>query len=222
MTAFVLVHGAGVGSWVWKKSRHLLWAAGHEVYTPSLTGLGERVHLMRPDINLSTHIEDVVKVIEYESLKHIVLVGHSYGGMVVTGVADRMPDCIDHLVYLDAQLPQDGESWHDVNRGRRPPPPPSLETLSPEERADVLRMTEQPPETRNEKIRLEMPIEKHEFTRTYIKATGAPRPPDGSSLWEAADRVKNDPDWRYRELLTSHAAQMTMPKEFVALLLELV
>ena len=177
---------------------------------------------MRPDVNLSTHVEDMIKAIEYEDLTEIILVGHSYGGMVVTGVADRIPDRIAHLVYLDAQLPQDGQSWHDLNRGRTPPPPPPLETLAPEDRADVLRMTEQPPETRAEKIRLEMPIEKRRFTRTFIKATGSPRPPQGSSIWEAADRVKEDPDWRYRALPTGHAAQMTMPNEFVALLLELV
>lgn len=107
---YVIVHGAWGGSWAFKQVDSLLTARGHLVYRPSLTGQGERVHLASPEIDLETHIQDVVNMILFEQLRDIVLVGHSYGGMVITGVADRVPDRIRRLVYLDAMLPQDGES----------------------------------------------------------------------------------------------------------------
>src|SRR3954463_3590774 len=88
---FVLVHGAWHGGWCWKKLTPLLCAAGHTIYTPPLTGVGERAHLLTPDIGLDTHITDIVNVLEYEDLREIVLVGHSYGGMVIAGVAERVP-----------------------------------------------------------------------------------------------------------------------------------
>ena len=106
----VIVHGAWGGAWAWRKVDALLRDKGYNVYRPQLTGLGERVHLSRPDIGLSTHIEDVVNTILFEDLHDIILVGHSYGGMVITGVADRLPDRIKRLVYVDALLPNDGES----------------------------------------------------------------------------------------------------------------
>src|SRR5580698_6932911 len=100
MSTFVLVHGVWHGGWCYKRVAVLLRKAGHEVYTPTLTGLGERSHLMSPTIDLDTHITDVVNVIKTEDLSDIILVGHSYGGMVVTGVADALPDRIRSLVYL--------------------------------------------------------------------------------------------------------------------------
>src|ERR1700704_6398122 len=106
----VIVHGAWGGSWAWRKVDAMLREKGFNVYRPQLTGLGERVHLSRPDIGLSTHIDDVVNTILFEDLHDIILVGHSYGGMVITGVADRVPDRIRRLVYLDAFVPNDGES----------------------------------------------------------------------------------------------------------------
>src|SRR5689334_22323425 len=110
MRTYVLVHGAWGGSHSWRDFAPLLWAAGHRVYTPSLTGQGERNHLGGPDVTLTTHITDVVNCIEYNDLRDIVLVGHSYGGMVVTGVQELMHDRIAHIVYEDAFLPRDGES----------------------------------------------------------------------------------------------------------------
>jgi pimeloyl-ACP methyl ester carboxylesterase len=106
----VIVHGAFGGAWAYRQVGALLRDKGYDVYRPQLTGQGERVHLARPDIGLGTHIEDVVNMILYEDLHDIILVGHSYGGMVITGVADRLPDRIKRLVYLDAFLPNDGES----------------------------------------------------------------------------------------------------------------
>jgi pimeloyl-ACP methyl ester carboxylesterase len=114
MATYVLVHGGGHGGWCYKFVARLLRAQGHDVYTPSLTGLADREHLMSPDINLDTHITDVVKLLHFEDLHDVILVGHSYGGMVITGIADRAADRIGHLVYLDAAKPQNGQSLVDV------------------------------------------------------------------------------------------------------------
>ena len=108
-TTYVIVHGAWGGGWDWKHVDHLLAADGNTVYRPTLTGLGEHFNLDSTNIDLNTHIQDVVNLILWEDLHDVVLVGHSYGGMVITGVADRIPDRIKHVVYLDALLPENGE-----------------------------------------------------------------------------------------------------------------
>ena len=110
MATFLICHGAWSAGWAWKKVRPLLSAAGHEVFTPTYTGLGERAHQANPTVDLETHIKDVLAVIEFEDLKDIVLVGHSYGGMVATGVADRVPERVQQLIYLDAFVPDNGQS----------------------------------------------------------------------------------------------------------------
>jgi pimeloyl-ACP methyl ester carboxylesterase len=114
MTTYVLVHGAWHGSWCWKRVRKALQAEGHEVFTPTLTGVGERFHVSSPSINLDTHIADVVNLIQWEELSEIVLCGHSYGGCVISGAADRIPDRIRALVYLDAFVPEDGERMFNL------------------------------------------------------------------------------------------------------------
>ncbi|WP_020106424.1 alpha/beta hydrolase [Nocardia sp. 348MFTsu5.1] len=114
MATFVLVHGGGHGGWCYQSVARQLRSAGHDVYTPTLTGLGERSHLVSKDVNLDVQITDVVNVLEFEDLHDVVLVGHSYGGMVITGVADRATDRIGHLVFLDAANPEDGQSLVDV------------------------------------------------------------------------------------------------------------
>jgi pimeloyl-ACP methyl ester carboxylesterase len=111
---FVLVHGAWHGGWCWGAVAERLRAQGHRVFTPTLTGLGERSHLLSADVDLDTHITDVLQVLEYEDLSDIVLVGHSYAGMVITGVADRNADPIGHLVYLDAILVESGQAMADL------------------------------------------------------------------------------------------------------------
>jgi pimeloyl-ACP methyl ester carboxylesterase len=123
MATFVLVHGTTGGGWVWKRIALRLRDAGHEVYTPTLTGLGERVHLLTPEVGLDTHITDVVNVLLYEDLRDVILVGHSHAGMVITGVADRVPERIANLVYFDAVVPENGES--------------SLGLVAPEVRKDM-------------------------------------------------------------------------------------
>ena len=114
---FVLAHGAWHGGWCWKKVVPLLRAAGHDVFAPTLTGLGERAHLLAPEIDLATHVDDVLGVLEFEDLDHVVLVGHSYGGMVVSGVAARAGPRLARLVYLDAYLPEAGKALRDYEVG---------------------------------------------------------------------------------------------------------
>jgi len=114
VTTFVLVHGAWHGSWCWKRVRAKLQQAGHSVFTPTLTGVGERSHLLSPQVTLDTHIADVENLIRWEQLDDVVLCGHSYAGCVVTGVADRIPGRISRLVYLDAFVPRDGQCLYDL------------------------------------------------------------------------------------------------------------
>ena len=116
MATYVLVPGGAHGGWCYQKVTRLLQAAGHEVYALTLTGVGERSHLVTADVDLDLHIQDVVQVLEFEDLRDVVLVGHSYGGMVITGVADRAPDRVGRLVYLDAANPADGQSLLEIAR----------------------------------------------------------------------------------------------------------
>jgi pimeloyl-ACP methyl ester carboxylesterase len=115
LTTFVLVHGAWSGGWCYARVAQLLRSRGHAVFTPTLTGQGERAHLFSGAVNLSTHIEDVLGVFRFERLDDVVLAGHSYGGMVITGVADRIADKVKALAYLDAFVPEDGQSLFDIN-----------------------------------------------------------------------------------------------------------
>lgn len=117
---FVLVHGAWHGGWCWRLVQEALEAQGHSVTAPTLTGLGERAHLLTPDLGLNTHIEDVVQHVLFEELDDIVLVGHSYAGMVITGVVDRIKSRITRIVYLDAAMPEDGESFASQTPGATP------------------------------------------------------------------------------------------------------
>ena len=233
MTTFVLVHGAWGGSWGWKDFARLLRAEGHDVYTPSLTGQGERVHLGGAGVNLTTHILDVENTIRYEDLTDITLVGHSYGGMVVTGVADRVPDLITHLVYVDAFLPRDGQSCFDlggaggperavIEDGWKVMPMARPQAETPQAAARARKVVPQPLGTLEEKVRLSVPLEEQPFSRTYVKAAGA-GPDDASrtgAFWDAADRTQNDPRWRYYALPCGHGVHTELPQELKAILLE--
>jgi pimeloyl-ACP methyl ester carboxylesterase len=240
MTTFVLVHGAWGGSYGFRALRGPLREAGHEVFTPSLTGIGERAHLASPQVNLTTHITDVVNTVLYEDLSDIVLLGYSYGGMVVTGALAHIADRVAHLVYLDAFLPSDGESLDDIagagygigaiGPGARWLVPPLARALhNPVEAAWFTeRRSAHPVGCFTEPVRLRKPLEEYPFTRTYVKATVDPQPqpqpqPGGrlSPFWRAAERVKSDPAWRYREIDTDHMIPINRPADLVQLLLEL-
>lgn len=114
MSTYVLVHGAWRGSWIWKRVRRLLQEGGHEVFTPTLTGVADRSHLSSPNVNLDTHITDVTNLIHWEELSDVILCGHSYGGCVVSGAADRVPEQIGALVYLDAFVLENGKCLNDM------------------------------------------------------------------------------------------------------------
>src|SRR4051794_27671306 len=116
MATFVLVHGAWAGGWIWKKIVPLLRVAGHNVHATTATGMGDRVHLAGPAVDLDTHITDVANVIDFEDLTDVTLVGWSYGGMIITGVAERLPERLAGLIYLDALVPADGEDSYDAER----------------------------------------------------------------------------------------------------------
>jgi pimeloyl-ACP methyl ester carboxylesterase len=237
MADYVLVHGAWSGAHTWRKVRPLLWAAGHRVWTPTLTGLGERYHLASPQVDLTTHVTDVVNHVVYEDLQDIVLVGHSYGGMVVTGTLDHLVDRIRHLVYLDAFVPAGGQSLDDVagvvRPGNRtglganwlveggPRPVPNEPGADADAAWSAPRRTPQPIGTLTEKVCLERPLEEYPFTRTYIKATGEPRPAGAAAFWRAADHAQSTPGWRYAEIATDHAIPTRRPEELVDRLLEL-
>ena len=227
------MHGAWGGAHGFRKVRGPLREAGHEVFTPSLTGIGERVHLTSPQVCLTTHITDVVNTVLYEDLRDIVLLGFSYGGFVVTGALEHVGDRVRHLVYLDAFVPDDGDSLVSMTGGGAGRgviklgsdwlvPPQAREFDDPAEAAwSSARRTPQPAGCFTEPVRLARPLEDYPFTRTYIKATGDPRPEPGGPFWAAADRARRSPAWRYREIDTGHMIPGNRPGHLARLLLEL-
>jgi len=223
VSTFVFVHGAWGGGWDYKAMESLLEARGHKVYRSTLTGLGERVHLSNPDVDLDTHILDIVNVLQYEDLSDIVLIGHSYGGMVITGVAHTTPERIKHLVYLDAMLPYDGESVFD---------------LMPQERVDRMldyadslgegwkippywpdwgKDVPHPLATFQQSIKLQNP-DADQIPGTYILTIEPGSTTDAFSKY--AERAKAR-GWDYHEMPTGHNAQRTMPNEYAGILLSI-
>ena len=230
MTTFVLVHGAWGGAHTWKSMRPLL--APHPVFTPALTGIGERVHLASPQVNLSLHAQDVINLVEYEDLHDIVLVGFSYGGMVVTATLDRIGDRVRELVYLDAFVPNDGQSLSDLTSSPNPPGALGDEWLiaprprvidDPDEAAwNEVRRTSQPYRTFSEHVRLSKPVEAFSFGLTYVKALDDPIVPDRRNpFWDAAARAKANTRWRYAEIDTNHMIPQNRPHELATLLFSL-
>jgi pimeloyl-ACP methyl ester carboxylesterase len=223
MATFVLVHGGWDGGWCWKEVEPHLRAAGHEVLRPTLTGYGERVHLRHPGITLATHVQDIVNVLVYEELREAVLVGWSYGGMVITGAAERAADRLAHLVYLDAFVPQDGQALVDLlDTG-------FLAELEAEARAsgDGWRVPGES-EPGRPRTDLLLPTFRQPLTLTNPAAAGLARTyilctvdPFLSHFAAAAARARQA-GWRVRELPTGHTALWTMPKETAELLLEVV
>lgn len=222
MATYLICHGAWSGGWAWKKLRAMLRDAGHEVFTPTYTGLGERAHLVHPMIDLETHIQDVLGVIEYEALSDFILIGHSYGGMVVTGVADRVPERVRHLVYLDAFVPGNGQSLNDLAGQARdavegwllPPNPPAPDTSAADLAWNVPRRRHQPARCFAQKLWLANP--KTRFPRSYIHCTKKVGP---DVFKQFADRFRNAPDWRFQEMDASHSPNVTEPALLATLLL---
>jgi len=221
----VFVHGAWGGSWSFKKVDAILTGKGYTVYRPSLTGQGERAHLSSPDIDLNTHILDVVNTILFEDLHDVVLIGHSYGGMVITGVADRIPDRIAKLVYLDAFVPNDGENVitartdgkigpekdskngfvvPDWIRGDEPLPhdvPQPLKTFTT-------------PVSRKDKKAMALPA-------TYVLTVDKGSRPEDDMFYFFANRAR-ERSWKVLTMEADHNPQMTKPDELVDLLIPII
>lgn len=222
---FVIVHGAWGGSWSFKKTDELLSAAGYRVYRPSLTGLGERHHLSDPDIGLGTHVLDVVNTVLFEDLHDIILVGHSYGGMVITGVADSIPERIKRLVYLDAFVPHDGESAMTT----RPSDQHGPESMSSDgfvkpfwvrDTDPLPRDVPQSLKTFTEPVSYKKP-EALALPSTYILTVDEGKEPEQDSFHYFAERAKAR-NWKMVTLVADHNPQMSMPEELARLLIEQV
>lgn len=236
MAIFVLVHGTGCGGWVWQNLVPILHAGGHEVYTPTLTGLADRNHLLRCGVNLSTHITDVVNLIFYEDLSNVILVGNSYAGMVITGVATKIPERLKLLVYLDAYLPDDGQSEADLlpaevlaarqadaaeHGGLTQPPPPGIFGVTDPALVDWIkaRMTQHPFDTYTEPVPAGN-VRSAAIPRIFIHCTGnPPTTPDLFSRFADKARVKG---WQVNELAEGHLAMLTAPQEVAEILRQTV
>jgi pimeloyl-ACP methyl ester carboxylesterase len=228
---FVLVHGAWHGGWCWRRVADRLRSGGHTVFTPTLTGLGERSHLGRAGINLATHIADVVNVMKWEELSDVVLCGHSYGGFVISGVAEQLGSAIRSLVFLDAFVPRDGESVEDltapaVKEGIRtalqrgdvaiPPRPAEAFGVNAADRAWVDRLcVAQPIATFTDKIALTGARERI-AKKTYIRAKAYANP----GFDRAHDELRSDPSWRTCEVASGHDVMVDQPERLTEILLE--
>ena len=230
MAAFVLVHGAWHGAWCWRRVTRLLTARGHEVFAPTLTGVGERAHLLTPSVDLRTHITDVVNVMKWERLGDVVLVGHSYGGMVATGVAEEMQSAIGAIVFLDAFYPDNGQSLTDqavkasrdaieaaARNGETVVAPRSAAAFRVNERdcawvdalcvpQPILTLTQKLPHTgARERI----------ARRAYIRAAGYPN--EGFDAARAKARANN---WQIYDLPCGHDVMVDMPEALAKILEE--
>jgi pimeloyl-ACP methyl ester carboxylesterase len=230
---YVLLHGAWHGGWCWRHTAAALRARGHQVLTPTQTGLGERRHLLSAGITLETFINDLTGLLEAEELEDVVLVGHSFGGLAISGAADRMPQRIRHLVYLDAMVLQPGESpfgvLPDAVVAKRralvaeqggglfiPTPPVSAfgvaedHPLAPWLRR---RLTPHPAGTYQSALPLHNPVG-NGLPRSYIACTA----PDYAPLAAIRGWVRQQPDWQWLELATGHDAMVTAPEALAAML----
>lgn len=230
MANFMLVHGAWHGGWCWNRLIPLLVSAGHRAHAVTLTGLGERSHLLSRNVTLATHIEDVVQAMISEEFHDAILVGHSYAGMVITGAADRLPDRTSHLVYLDAILPLPGESWSDqqskdvvesrVQAAAKsgglslPAPDPEVFGLSGDDRAWVARrQTPHPFATYQDVLRFD--FERwQQMKRTYIDC----QKPALASINASRARMRSQSGWKEFILQAGHDPMVECPKDLAEIL----
>jgi len=228
---FVLVHGAWHGGWCWQRVADRLRSAGHNVFTPTMTGLGERAHLLYPEIDLTTHITDIVNVMKWERLKDVVLCGHSYGGMIVSGVAEELAPTIRSIVFLDAFVPKDGEAVQDLtgpavreaaeaakDRGDIviPARPAEAFRVNPADRAWVDGLcVGQPIGTFTAKIRLTGAVNQL-ARKSYVRAASYPNPGFDRALAAA----KADPTWHTYEVSCGHDVMVDAPERLTEILLE--
>jgi pimeloyl-ACP methyl ester carboxylesterase len=223
MSTFVLVHGAWHGGWCWGRVRKMLRAQGHDVFTPTLTGLASRSHLLSPVVDLETHIDDIANLLLWEDLSNVVLCGHSYGGCVITGVADRAPERVAAMVYLDAFVPRNGQSLHDIlpaeikeqqlaatrqtgDGWRVPPLPADFFNVNPADRAWVNRQcTPQSLATFQQPVRLIGHVDAID-NLSYIRASGWEGSPFGH-FYEQAKQA----GWMTMEIACGHVVMLDRP-----------
>ncbi len=234
MSTFVVCHGAWGAGWFWKKMRPLMQAHGHQLFTPSYTGIGERSHLLHSamgrSINLETHITDVLQVLKFEDLHDVILLGHSYGGMVATGVADRAAERIAQLIYLDAFVPRHGESAlslqppggaeairalaQEKGEGWLIPPNPMPADSTAEDFAwGTPKRTLQPLACFEQTLTLTGAVDT--LPRRYIYCQVS-RP--GDVFRPFYQRAQTEAGWKHAEMPTSHNPHVTMPNELMAIL----
>jgi pimeloyl-ACP methyl ester carboxylesterase len=231
MPTFLFVPGAWLGGWCWREIAAPLRTAGHTVICPTLTGLGERAHLVNPDIGLAVHVADIVGVLRYRDLRDVTLVGHSYGGTVITAVSEVAPDRLGRLIYLDASVPRDGESNNDVvgpvmaaqlrssaaangDGWRVPPADYVVARLSAPLRPWVSeRLTPHPLRSFEDAVRLRS-SEAAALPRTFIRTTQ-------SDLYDRLIRQAREAGWHCREIGGGHYAMLTEPAAVIAALTEL-
>jgi pimeloyl-ACP methyl ester carboxylesterase len=233
VATFMLVHDAWHGAWCWRELAILLRLGGHEVVTPTLTGLGERghlLHLLGVRLGLDIHVQDAANVLEFQDLREVILVGHGYAGMVIAGASDLTGDRLARVVYLDAFVPEDGQAMFDVLSSQRREryeqqarelgdgwliPPLPVEALGLTDAAQARRvaakLTAQPLRTFEDSLRL---ANQAALARTYIRCTAGVLVP---SFERSAVRAKEE-GWGYRELDTGHDAMLTQPRELAAVL----
>jgi pimeloyl-ACP methyl ester carboxylesterase len=231
MTTFVLVHGAWHGGWCWRRVADLLERRGHKVSAPTLTGLGERSHLISGSINLDTHITDVVNVLTWEDLRDVVLVGHSYGGWPISGAIEQAFDRIASVVYLDAFVPEDGQKPLDLasefarkgileamTKGdvSAPGPPAATFHVNDKDQAWVNgKLTPQPVGVMLQPIKLSGAHERLR-KKAYIRAPQYPQP-----TFDSYYRAKKvDPSWRVFEVPCGHDVMVDKPEELAGILLQ--
>jgi pimeloyl-ACP methyl ester carboxylesterase len=228
---FVLVHGAWHGGWCWRRVADLLERRGHKVFAPTMTGLGERSHLADAKVGLGTHVTDIANVIKWEGLRDIVLCGHSYGGMVITALAERVQPAIASIVYLDAFVPEDGQALIDLgSQGVRQgiaaaaekgettlkPVPAAAFRVNEKDRAWVDAMcTPQPIATFTEKVAVTGAYGRVE-RRAYVRAKAYP-----NVAFDAAQaKLRSSAGWRIYDMDCGHDAMVDMPERLAEILLE--
>ncbi|MBW5482359.1 alpha/beta fold hydrolase [Streptomyces bambusae] len=225
MTVYVLVHGAWHGGWCWRRTAELLRRAGHEVHTPTLTGLGERAHLVGPGIGLRTHVDDLLGVLRYEDLRDVVLVGHSYAGLVVREAADRMPERVSRITMVDAWAGQDGQSLEDLVPGFfrdwiesatvdgliPPSPAAAVGVTEPDQVAWLeARLTPHPRRTFSEPTRLSGAVDAIDC-RAVLCSPNGPMP---------FPRLAEENGWASTVLDVGHDAMVTAPQALAEILLQ--
>lgn len=226
-STFVLVHGAWAGGWIWQEVAACLRAAGHLVFTPTLTGLGERSHLLSPSVGLDTHAADVANLLHYGDLSGAVLVGHGYAGMVITAAAEKAAGRIDHLCYLDAFVPEHGSNIEEflpgwlvsaldrsvdaIGEGWKIPPPDDQVLGCPEGDAEFrAKLSFHPYRTMHDRVRLTNPVSAT-LPRSYVACTRPMVPGRPSLFAQFADRAR-EAGWQVRELDCCHQPMVANPQ----------